>query len=94
MALVFRWYLGMASRWARLGEVSRKKDYQIWCGPAMGGFNDWVKGSYLEPLQARGVAVIAKELIRGAMAVERANTLRRLGIELPKKAGYYRPEPV
>ncbi len=91
MALVFRWYLGMASRWARLGEVSRKKDYQIWCGPAMGGFNDWVKGSYLEPLVARGVAVIAGELIHGALGLERANSLRRAGIELPRDAGCYRP---
>jgi len=91
MALVFRWYLGMASRWARLGEPSRKKDYQIWCGPAMGGFNDWVKGSKLEPLEGRGVAVIAGELIKGTFAIERANTLKRAGVELPSGAGVYRP---
>ena len=32
MSLVFRWYLGLSSRWARQGEVSRKKDFQIWSG--------------------------------------------------------------
>ena len=25
----------------------RKMDYQIWCGPAMGAFNRWVRGSFL-----------------------------------------------
>ena len=38
MALVFRWYLGQSSRWANQGEPSRKIDYQVWCGPAMGSF--------------------------------------------------------
>lgn len=33
MALCFRWYLGMSSRWARIGEPTRQADYQIWCGP-------------------------------------------------------------
>ena len=36
MALVFRWYLGMSSRWAIEGSVERRSDYQIWCGPAQG----------------------------------------------------------
>ena len=48
MALVFRWYLGQAAHWAKDGEASRRMDYQIWCGPAMGAFNEWVAGSFLE----------------------------------------------
>ena len=44
MALVFRWYLGMSSQWANQGEPARTVDYQIWCGPAMAAFNDWVRG--------------------------------------------------
>ena len=44
MALVFRWYLGMSSRWAIDGDADRRADYQIWCGPAMGAFNAWVAG--------------------------------------------------
>jgi len=31
MSLTFRWYLGMTSRWGRMGEVDRKRDFQIWC---------------------------------------------------------------
>ncbi len=48
MALVFRWYLGLSSRWANAGEAGRQVDYQVWCGPAMGAFNEWAKGSHLE----------------------------------------------
>ena len=47
MALIFRWYLGLSSRWSSSGEKGREVDYQIWCGPAMGSFNDWVRGTYL-----------------------------------------------
>ena len=44
MALVFRSFLGQASKWANAGDPSRKADYQVWCGPGMGrstnGFED------------------------------------------------------
>ncbi|MEZ4319584.1 MAG: PfaD family polyunsaturated fatty acid/polyketide biosynthesis protein [Myxococcota bacterium] len=69
MALTFRWYLGMTSRWARMGEDDRKRDFQIWCGPAMGGFNDWSRGTELEDVSKRTVVGIAEALLRGA-AVE------------------------
>lgn len=52
MALVCRWYLGKSSRWAIDGDGSRRPDFQVWCGPAMGAFNAWVEGSFLEPLPA------------------------------------------
>ncbi len=54
MALVFRWYLGQSSRWANAGEPTRKVDYQVWCGPAMGAFNEWTQG--LVPGAARATA--------------------------------------
>ncbi|MEO8000458.1 MAG: PfaD family polyunsaturated fatty acid/polyketide biosynthesis protein, partial [Arenimonas sp.] len=47
MALVFRAYLGLSSRWAIDGAEDRASDFQIWCGPAMGAFNRWVTGSFL-----------------------------------------------
>jgi PfaD family protein len=55
MALIFRWYLGLSSRWSNTGEKGREIDYQIWCGPAMGSFNDWVRGSYLAEPENRQV---------------------------------------
>ncbi len=66
MALCFRWYLGMTSRWARTGDLTRKRDYQIWCGPAMGLFNDWARGTPLEAWQDRTVVGIADALLHGA----------------------------
>ncbi len=83
MALTFRWYLGMSSRWARLGEASRKRDYQVWCGPAMGLFNDWVKGSDLEAVPARGVVTVAEALLRGACSALRVQAARTAGVPLP-----------
>ena len=66
MALVFRSYLGLSSRWANAGEATRAMDYQVWCGPAMGAFNEWTRGSYLEAPQQRTVVVVAHNLLVGA----------------------------
>jgi trans-AT polyketide synthase, acyltransferase and oxidoreductase domains len=71
MALVFRWYLGMASRWAKVGDPERSVDYQIWCGPAMGSFNDWVAGTHLAAPRERRVVDVAWHLMRGAAFLTR-----------------------
>jgi PfaD family protein len=91
MALCFRWYLGLSSRWAIAGEQSRKLDYQVWCGPAMGAFNDWVKGSFLEDPKERNVVTIALNLLEGAAAVTRAQQLRTSGVPVPTSAFKVRP---
>ena len=83
MALTFRWYLGMTSRWARIGEADRKRDYQIWCGPSMGGFNAWVAGSHLAPLSARTGPGIAAALMRGAAGLARVSHARAQGLAVP-----------
>jgi PfaD family protein len=83
MALVFRWYLGQSSRWAKSGDSSRKIDYQIWCGPAMGAFNEWVQGSPLEKPENRRVVVIAMNILYGAAVLLRAQGLRCQGVRLP-----------
>ncbi|MCK6481073.1 MAG: PfaD family polyunsaturated fatty acid/polyketide biosynthesis protein [Planctomycetes bacterium] len=83
MALVFRWYLGMSSRWANAGEPTRRLDYQVWCGPAMGAFNEWTKGTFLAEPRNRRVAVVAANLVRGAAVLLRAGMLRAQGIDLP-----------
>ena len=63
MALVFRWYLGNSSRWAREGVAARKKDFQIWCGPSLGGFNQWVTGTPLEDWSNRTVVSVVRTLL-------------------------------
>jgi trans-AT polyketide synthase, acyltransferase and oxidoreductase domains len=94
MALVFRAYLGLSSRWAIAGLAERASDYQIWCGPAMGAFNTWVQSSFLAPPNARRVAQVARNLLEGAACVTRAQQLRSFGAPLPVAAFDYRPRPL
>jgi PfaD family protein len=84
MALVFRWYLGLSSRWANAGEPTRKLDYQVWCGPAMGAFNEWTKGSFLEQPRNRRVVTVAFNILYGAAVLLRLQTLRSQGFPLPR----------
>ena len=83
MALVFRWYLGQSSRWANAGEPSRRMDYQVWCGPAMGAFNEWTKGSYLEQPRNRRVVTVALNVLYGAAVMLRLSMLRCQGVAVP-----------
>jgi len=91
MALVFRSYLGRSSNWANAGDQTRKIDYQIWCGPAIGAFNHWVKGSFLEKWENRSVVTVAMNLMTGAALTTRVNWLRQQGISLPTAAEKYYP---
>lgn len=91
MALIFRWYLGNSSRWPIQGTVERKIDYQIWCGPAMGAFNQWVKGSFLEQPSERKIKQVALNLMVGAAQITRAQQLKSLGVGLPLEAFSYKP---
>ena len=79
LALVFRWYLGQSPVWANQGDARRKIDYQIWCGPAMGAFNEWVKGSFLENPANRRVVTLAMNILFGAAVLMRANQYRQQG---------------
>jgi trans-AT polyketide synthase, acyltransferase and oxidoreductase domains len=91
MALVFRWYLGRSSHWAINGDVSRRTDYQIWCGPAMGAFNRWTAGSFLAEPGNRSVVQIARNLLEGAAVITRAHQLRSYGVSLPAAAFRFQP---
>ncbi len=86
MALVFRWYLGQSPVWANRGESDRRLDYQIWCGPAMGAFNEWVKGSFLESPARRQVATVAWNILFGAAVLMRVNQLKLQGVTLDDEA--------
>ena len=94
MALVFRWYLGKASKWAIDGEPSRRTDYQIWCGPAMGAFNRWTAGSFLAEAANRSVVQIARNLLEGAAVITRAGQLRGFGVPVPPSSFQFRPRPL
>ncbi len=93
MALVFRWYLGQSSGWSIRGVPDRAADYQIWCGPAMGAFNEWVAGTHLAAPAHRGVAEVATHIMRGAAFTARIGQLRMAGVRLPAECATYIPAP-
>lgn len=94
MALVFRSYLGQSSRWATAGRPDRKMDYQIWCGPTMGAFNAWVKGTFLEKPENRDTVTIAMNLLFGTCVLTRANWVQCQGAVLSPNAAAYSPLPL
>lgn len=83
MALVFRSYLGRSSSWANSGDPARKIDYQIWCGPSMGAFNEWTRGTFLAKPENRTTVTVAMNLLFGAAVKTRCNWLRCQGVLLP-----------
>ncbi|MFM7364577.1 MAG: PfaD family polyunsaturated fatty acid/polyketide biosynthesis protein [Cuspidothrix sp.] len=92
MALIFRWYLGLSSRWSNTGEKSREIDYQIWCGPAIGSFNNWVRGSYLADVNNRRVVNVADEIMTGAAYLYRIQNLKIQGLQMPEEFSQYHPQ--
>lgn len=69
MALIFKWYFVLSNRLALAGDQTRKVDFQIHCGPALGAFNQWVKDTDLEAWQNRDVDVIAERLMQATAKV-------------------------
>lgn len=94
MALIFRWYLGLSSRWSAIGEKGREMDYQIWTGPSLGAFNDWVRGTSFEAPGNRYVAEISLHLMNGAAYLYRLKMLEAQGIRFDAHVQQYRPEPI
>lgn len=72
MALVFRWYFGYTNRLALAGTQDDRVNYQVHTGPALGAFNQWVKGTSLESWTKRHADEIGMKLL-----VETADYLNR-----------------
>ncbi len=66
MSLTFRWYLGSSSNWAQQATEDRKMDIQVWTGPSMGGFNNYVKGTEFENPENRHVVKVTDFLMQDA----------------------------
>jgi len=64
MAMIFKWYINRSSQWALDGVKDRKIDFQIQCGPALGAFNQWVKGTELESWRNRHVDEIGVMIMK------------------------------
>jgi len=94
MALVFRWYLGQTPVWANKGDAGRRIDYQIWCGPAMGAFNEWVRDSFMAAPSERRVAEVALNILFGAAVLQRFNQMKQQGIVAAAGSGLAAPLPI
>jgi len=66
MAAIFKWYFGKSTQSALSGVEDEKLNYQIHCGPALGAFNQWVKGTKFEHWGQRNVASIGMMLMEEA----------------------------
>ncbi|MGB0694810.1 MAG: ACP S-malonyltransferase [Rhodospirillaceae bacterium] len=75
LALILRWYFGRSTRLALEGDSARAADFQIHCGPALGAFNDLVRGTALESWQARHADLVAEKIMGDAAAL-----LQRAGL--------------
>jgi len=97
MSLCFRWYLGLASFWANNGVEDRVMDYQVWCGPAIGSFNDFVKGTYLDANTSGEypcVNQINLHILRGAGYLRRLHAIKndpRVDIDIEDPIFEYEP---
>lgn len=94
MALIFRWYFVHTMRLAAAGGTEQKVDYQIHCGPALGAFNQWVKGTPLEDWRERHVDDIAKRLLAGTARYLDDQMARLSHPALPMRNGHDRDEQV
>lgn len=94
MALTFRWYLGLSSRWANAGVADRQHDYQIWCGPAMGAFNQWTRGSFLAEAANRTIETMAMNVLWGAALLFRRHNLQAHNLQIPQKLMDIKPQSI
>jgi trans-AT polyketide synthase/acyltransferase/oxidoreductase domain-containing protein len=69
MALIFRWYFGYSTRLALRGDKESVIDFQVHCGPALGAFNQWVKGTPLEDWRKRHVDDIGLSIMNEAAEI-------------------------
>ena len=66
----------------------------MWCGPAIGAFNDWTRGTFLAEPDNRTVVTVAANLMSGAAMLLRARTLSDQGIEPGVDPYAFRPRPL
>ncbi|MEV4517111.1 ACP S-malonyltransferase [Dactylosporangium sp. NPDC049525] len=66
MSLIFRWYLARSTMAALDGDPDLRIDYQIHCGPAMGGLNEWLRGTELEHWRHRHADELGRRLMQAA----------------------------
>lgn len=66
MLLTFKWYFSWSTESAIQGTADNKVNFQVQCGPSLGAFNQWVKGTELENWRNRKVDVMGLKMMDGA----------------------------
>ncbi|MDE1462573.1 PfaD family polyunsaturated fatty acid/polyketide biosynthesis protein [Spartinivicinus poritis] len=66
MKLIFQWYFHYTNQVTLAGTTTEQDNFQIHSGPALGAFNQWVKGTELENWQNRPVVTISQLLMTKA----------------------------
>ena len=92
---VFRWYLGLSSRWANAGDADAATRLPDLVRPGDGRVQR--VGAGIVPRRARRTATVAQvalNLLEGAAVVTRAQQLRTYGVPVPPEAFDYRPRPL
>lgn len=69
MAMIFGWYSSYGFQLALEGDQNQSVDYHVNCGPAMGAFNRYVKGTQYEHWRNRSVVEINQRMMRDAMVL-------------------------
>ncbi|MDB6038987.1 MAG: pksE 1 [Verrucomicrobiales bacterium] len=87
MALIFRWYFVHSTRLALKGELEGKLDFQIHCGPALGSFNQWVRGTPLEDWRNRHSDEIGELLMKGAAELLNRRFRQFVGLPYSEDSG-------
>ena len=69
MALVFSSYCRQAYTLAQQGHEDAQVDFQVYCSPALGAFNQWAAGSDLEDWRRRRVGDVNERLMDASAAL-------------------------
>lgn len=78
MAVVFKWYLEHSTKLALQGDEKHRVDFQVYCGPALGAFNQWVRGTALEAWTQRHVHQIGEKLMQETARLLNENLLQQV----------------
>ena len=82
---------GQTSHWATSGEAMRRIDFQVQCGPSMGAFNEWAKGTILEKAPERTVSLVSMNLLHGASYLSRMRNLAFQGVDISSELSVAKP---
>ena len=92
MARIFRWYFAHSMQLAFAGNHNERVNFQVHTGPALGAFNQWVKGTPLESWQNRHVAEIGEKIMRDTADLLTQKTRQLLAFNQRTPPRQWRPK--